>query len=386
MKKPNNISIGILEINEETPIELREKLNFHTSELDFILDELKSEKLLLENIFLCTCNRTILIFIADSSRWDSATSTALNLFKRWSGDDGIVEYIKIYRDKQALKKLLFLSVGANSAMLGEDQILGQIRFFYKIALENNLTGPVLNKIIQTLIFVARKIKLENPISKGRVSISGLIVKKIKEYETKNEIKNILMIGWGEISFTVYKILSADSSNYDIAVSNRTLEKVNVDTRKIDIGLIKDESKYFDVIISKTSRMGYVLNTKTNLLDNKKYLFFDLGVPRNIDPGLRKKDNVCLVDIDDLNKIAKKNLEKRRQTLDFLDEDKNVLLFQEKMMIFLNDYSKLSIRNHRIHKALLEELRQMEIDLNKVNIREKNKICNFINKKIYRDLN
>lgn len=385
MKEKNKICIGVLEIDEETPIEFREKLNFHTSELTSVLNDLKKQKLLIEKIFLCTCNRSLLIFIADSSKWDDAISTALQLFGKWSGDTDIIKYTNLYKGKTALKKLLFLSIGANSAMLGEDQILGQIRLFYKIALENNLTGPVLNRIVQTLIFVARKIKLENPISRGRISIPGLIVKKIKEHEKTEEIRNILMIGWGEISFTVYKILSADTSNYQITISNRTLEKVKVDTKKINIDTVQEESKYSDVIISKTSRTGYIITNNTYLFDNKKYLIFDLGVPRNIDPELGRKNNVCLTDIDDLNKIAKNNLDRRQQVLNSLDDDKNILLFQEKMMDFLHNYDKLVIRNNKIKESLSKELKDIELSLSISNFKDKNKAHNFINKKIYRDM-
>jgi glutamyl-tRNA reductase len=269
MEKRNSLSIGIAEVSANVPVEIREKLNFHTSEIEPIIKDLREEKILLETIFLCTCNRSMLIFITNASKWGEAVSTSLKLLGKWSGNTKIAEHLDLYRDKDALGKLVMLGVGADSAILGEDQILGQIRRFYDVALKHGSTGPILNRIFQTLIFVARKIKMEQQFSKGTVSLSGLVIKKIKEYEKDSaDSRKILMIGWGEIFFTIYKILSSDNRNYEIVISNRTLDKIKIDNAKLNTRYIKEESRYFDVIISMTSRMGHVIDRNTFLFDDK----------------------------------------------------------------------------------------------------------------------
>lgn len=385
MEKTNNLSIGIVEVGANVTVQIREKLNFHTSEIEPIIKDLREEEILLETIFLCTCNRSTLVFITDSSGWDDAVSTSLMLLSKWSGDTGITKHVDLYKNKDALSKLIMLGIGADSAMLGEDQILGQIRRFYRIALKYGSTGPVLNRIFQTLVFIARRIKRKRGLSKGAMSISGLVIKKIKEHEENGgDTRKILMIGWGEIFFTIYKILFSDNRNYEIVISNRSLDKIKINNPKLDIRGIKEESKNFDVIISMVSRMGYVIDKNTSLLNDKKYLIFDLGVPRNIDPNLSEIDNVNLINVDDLNKIAKSNLTKRQQMMRTLAHDHDLLLFQDKMMNFLSNYAKLTSRNKKIKGILLMEVEKIKLDP-KLNLKEKKKLVNFINKKIYRNV-
>lgn len=385
MEKTSSLSIGIAEVSANVPVQIREKLNFHTSEIEPIIKDLREEKILLETIFLCTCNRSMLIFITNAFKWSEAVSTSSKLLGKWSGNTKIAKYIDLYKDKDALGKLVILGVGADSAMLGEDQILGQIRRFYDVALKHGSTGPVLNRIFQTLIFVARKVKLGHQFSKGAVSIPGLVIKKIKEHEEDGgDTRKILMIGWGEIFFTIYKILSSDNRNYEIVISNRSLDKIKINNAKLDIRDIKKESRYFDVIISMVSRMGHVIDKNTSLLDDKKYLIFDLGVPRNIDPDLSERDNINLINIDDLNKIAKSNLTKRQQIMGTLVNNQDLLLFQEKMMNFLSNYAKLASRDKKIESILLTEIEKINFDP-KLNIQDKKKIINFVNKKIYKSV-
>ena len=381
----NRPAIGILEVDYSVPIGIREKLNFHTTEIDFLVNDLKGEEVLDECFFTCTCNRTLLVYVCKQHQFDVVKRIVASLFNKWAKVSIPMEYLNFYGGEEALNKLLRLSVGADSAILGEDQILGQIKMFYKVALKNKLSGPILNRIIQNLLFATRKIKMEYPISRGRVSIPGIVIEEIKKtnlFKQKPLVK-VLIVGWGEITYTIFKILDSSRDKYIVSVSNRTLSKVNVAVNKIDVSKIRGVSKDFNIIISMASRLGYVI-TKSDLADNgDNYLIFDLGVPRNIDPEISNLKNVELFDIDDINQKSDISIEKRKETLNLLSGSKDFLFFQKKMTKFIDSYQSFS-KKYKIIKKKMEAL-EKEKDLLEVTNKNERKVYNSMNKRLYREV-
>lgn len=381
----NKPVIGILEVDYSTPIEIREKLNFHTTEIDFLVNDLKKEEILGESFFICTCNRTLLVYVCKQHQSDMVKRTIVSLFNKWAKVDIPMEYLNFYDGEEALNKLLRLSVGADSVILGEDQISGQIKMFYKVALRNRLSGPILNRIIQNLLFATRKIKMEYPISRGRVSIPGIVIEEIEKtnlFKQEPSIK-VLIIGWGEITYTIFKILDSSRDKYIVSVSNRTLSKVNVVVNKIDVSKIRDVSRDFNIIISMASRLGYVI-TKSDLADSgNNYLIFDLGVPRNIDPKISNLENVELFDMDDINQKSNIGIEKRKKTLDLLSGSKDFLFFQKKMTKFIDNYQSFGKR-YKIIKKKMEALKK-EKGLLEVTNKNEGKLYNSMNKRLYREV-
>ncbi|MCK4918512.1 MAG: hypothetical protein KAS02_01880 [Candidatus Pacebacteria bacterium] len=381
----NKPILGILEIDYLTPIKTRERLNFHTTEMDFLVDDLKKEGILLESIFICTCNRTLLIYICEQNKSDIAKKITISLFNKWAKINISLKYFNFYNDEKALNKLLRLSVGADSAMLGEDQILGQIKIFYKIALKKRLSGPILNRIIQNLFSTTRKIKVKYSISKGQISIPGIVIKEIDSsnlYKQKSMIK-VLIIGWGDITRTIFKIFNSSRDKYIVSLSNRTFSNINVSAKKISLLEIKNVLNSFDIIISMTSRLGYMVNKIDLASSMNNHLLFDLGVPRNIDPKISNLKNVELFNIDDINQKSNINLKKRKKVMTLLMESRDFLFFQKKMLKFIHDYQFYN-KKCKIIKEKMKMLKK-ENGFGKVLNKDDKKICNSMNKKLYRKM-
>jgi len=385
MDTEDRITVGILGIDYKTPIEVREKLNFHTTEIDFVVASLKAEEVFLESFFLCTCNRTLLVYLCLEKESSRASQVAVSLFNRWADHSIRAEYLVSEVGEDALNKLLRIALGADSAILGEDQILGQISIFYEVALSNGLTGPILNRIFQNLFFAARKIKMTFPISEGRVSTPGIVTEEIStnSFLEKNFPVNVLVVGWGDITRVVCKILNSDESIYKISVANRTWSKITDPlVNKIEISDIKTIAKNFDVIISMTSRMGHVIELSNLRESKRRHLIFDLGVPRNIDPTITTLSHVQLFNIDDITKKSKIRIKKRSATVASLIKTRDFLFFQRKMIKFINTYHILK-KKYEIIEQKMGELSNKR-DLNK-NSKKTRKLLSSLNKATYREV-
>lgn len=346
------MNIEIVEVDYSTPLEIRERLNFHTSQIQPVINDLKNETSFKESFFMCTCNRTLLIYVCDSNELNVARKSATALFSRWANVEIPAKDFKFFQGEQAFEKLMTLSVGAESAMFGEDQIMAQIKLFYKVALHYKISGPFLNRVIQNLLFAGRKIRLKYPISRGAVSIPGIVSKAISEdfLESGSPVR-ILIIGWGDITHTIYKILKSHGDRYEIVVSNRTLGKVHLDTKKIPISEIRKQVRSFDVIISMVSRLGYIVSSD-DLGDRTHRLVFDLGVPRNIDPEVSRLKNIKMFDIDDVNEKSGLNSEDRKKALSEMMKGTDFFFFQQKMLKFMESYEPpLSSRRTRTPDTL-----------------------------------
>ena len=324
--------IGIIEVDHSTPLEIRERLNVHSTLMTPIVDDLKKEEVFKESLFMCTCNRTLLIYVTNVDP-ELAKRVAGSLFEKWAGRDMSQSNFKYFQDEAALHFLMRLAVGADSAMFGEDQILGQIRLFYKVALEQKTSGPILNRIIQNLLFAAGKMKSKYQLSRGSVSIPGIVSKIVDENCGKfPNPARVLIIGWGEITYTLFKILKI-SKRYEISVSNRKLEKINVDCNKIPFTQLNESLGSFDVIITMTSRSGYVVR-RAEMDDGIYRVIIDLGVPRNVEPAVSEIEGMKMFDIDDVNRKANQSLQSRTNAFHGMETDSDFLFFQKKMIAFV----------------------------------------------------
>lgn len=384
--KNDHFTIGIIEINQSTPLEIREQLNYHSTELKPVITSLYNKPVLLEKLFLCTCNRNLLIFVCRANDLDRAKRQSIALFDQLAKMHIPRRYIRFCTERNALAKLIRLAIGMESAIFGEDQILGQIKLFYRIFLSHKLTGVILNKIIQRLQFVAKKIKHEIPISKGRISLPGLVIEEVEEFirKTDKNHSRVLIVGWGEITYTIFKILSVMRGVEKISIANRTLDKINISCEKFSIDKIVEIAKNFDIIISMTSRLGYVINSKCfsgDIINDT--LLIDLGVPRNIDPCLSKSSFIKIVNIDMLNSKAMKNLKNRKQQRSrvqiYISE------FQNKMIEFIEHYQRQQDVGQVIERIKSAIVCDWEPLLKTMDSKKKKQIINSFCKKMYRAL-
>lgn len=225
---------------------------------------------------------------------------------------------RIYNGEEAVKYLLTVICGLDSVIKGEDQILSQIKKAYLEYMEKNKTSTLLNIIFNKAIETGKKFRSISGISRKNLSLDSIAVKFIKSKFSSLEDKNIFIIGVGELSQEILAILHKVNSD-KITMTNRSRKK-SIEIQKLFHGVKTtdfDEKykvvKNSDIIISATSAPHLVLKEsymKEVLSDGKERFFLDLAVPRDIDTGLKKYDNVTLFHLEDIWNEYNKNIDRR----------------------------------------------------------------------------
>ncbi len=311
-------TILLLGVNHKsTPLAVREKLALNSG-YEEPLQGLSRIEGIREYHLLSTCNRVeILVFAQD----DELVERELQKFL--FGDALTVEeyekYLYSYRNEAAIHHLFSVAASLDSMIVGESQILGQLKEAYRYASERKCTGPILNKLLHKSFSVAKRVRTETCIGSSAVSISFAAVELAKKIFSSLENKKVLLIGAGEMAELAAEHLVGNGAT-DVVVANRTLENALDLARRYNgqaVGLdeIVDQLARVDIIVSSTGAPNVILHkndVKPIMRDrmNKPLFFIDIAVPRDLDPALNDLDNVYLYDIDDLNNVVELNKAER----------------------------------------------------------------------------
>lgn len=300
-----------------SPIEIRERLSFSKKRTQDALLFLKESSCLKAAVILSTCNRVEIYVSAEEV--ESAIFAIVNFLSRYHEIDKerFLPYLYIYKDRQALKHLFSVACGLDSLILGETQILGQIKQAFLEAENVGFTNDFLREMFYCGIYFAKKIHRETKISEGKVSVGSVAIDFIKERLGGLSGKNILIIGIGKVTTLVLTYLKEEESNV-IFISNRTFEKAKVLAGQIGAKAVRfDALPYFlnkaDVVITATASPHFILKKETlDGIINHRLLIIDLGLPRNVDPWVKEIKNIELFSLEDLDGVIKKNLEIKKQ--------------------------------------------------------------------------
>ncbi|HBC97325.1 MAG TPA: glutamyl-tRNA reductase [Clostridium sp.] len=312
--------IQLIGVKSDCDIEIRQKFSIISARL---VDKLKSIYDVTGNVLiLSTCNRTEIYVSSDLER----EALIRSVFDRLGWDKELEKYIFYVEDKDAVRHLMEVCCGFHSKILGEDQILGQVKTAYSTALKAKTINGQLQRMFQNAVTCGKKFKSVCEIYKIPVSVPSIAVREAE----KKKMKRYMILGFGEIGQLVLKYLN--SLNAEIVyVAVRNMAKVDEFYRNYDwIRFItfrerKDYYKNVDCIISCTSAPHTVISKDE--LPDKKLLVFDLAVPRDVDKNVKTLPNVELYDIDSIsvidqnNKIMRKEkMEKYRYIIDeYIDE-------------------------------------------------------------------
>ena len=295
------------------PIEVREKVSFTHTKLLGCLHELRVEKNLQEVVILSTCNRSE-IYIYDEDI-ESAVLKGIAFYQSHFENEEITPYLYIRQGEDAIKHLFEVAAGLDSIVIGEDQILGQVKKAHSDALSEHTSGKILNKIFREAISTAKVIKSEIKISEHPLSISHIAVKFLKEKQKTLEGKKVLVIGTGQMNELTIKYL-LDEHIGEIYVTNRTHTKA-AELSELYEGLIpvSYEKRYevlpqVDMVISATASPHIILQAKQMPNLTKKLDIMDIAMPRDIDPAINEMELVNVYDIDALKMISQINNERR----------------------------------------------------------------------------
>ena len=328
MPKPLFALIGLISINYKiSPIEVREKFYFDDKEkidfFNFVSKQFPNEGI----VILSTCNRTEVYYeyenhLGQEKKIFHIIMKCLVEFKKYS--EGLSPYaIKKIGPTDVSKHLFRLISGLESMIIGEFQIVDQLKDAFYFSKKNKILGPILSRIFQKSFETGKDVRSNTKISKGAVSVSYAAVETISiKYDLKKA--SILCVGTGETSkLSIKHLIKKKIKN--IVVTNRTDKKAKsfANTYNLDFVSFKNYKDYFskiDIAIFSTSSSSPLLsfsevNDIMNQRKNKKLLLVDLSIPRNIEGNISLISGVDLVSIDGLKDLVNKNYKKRKSEIE-----------------------------------------------------------------------
>lgn len=313
-------------INHKTaPISIREQLFLTPTEQQLFLCELRSNPSVIEAFVLSTCNRTEAYIRRLEGTED--LSFLINLIlkiKKIDQIEDLTKYCYIYENNAAVRHLLNVACSLDSLVIGEKQILGQVKNAVERAREAGMLGKVFNVLTNTAIRAGKKAQTETDISAGGSSVSWAAVATAERCLETLSDKSILIIGAGKMGeVSLKQIISKNPKQ--IYLMNRTGSKAQELADKyqgeaVDFTDTKDVLTEVDLCICSVGAPHYVINQSLiqkvmPKRNNKPLLLIDISMPRNIDPLVVDVSGVTLRSIDDLDKIVQENMQRREKAID-----------------------------------------------------------------------
>ncbi|WP_174729782.1 glutamyl-tRNA reductase [Mesobacillus harenae] len=314
--------IIVVGLNYKTaPVEIRERLTFNETTLGDAMKELQKKKSILENIVISTCNRTEIYAVVDQLH--TGRYYIKEFLSEWFGIEQaeFSPYLFIYEQNGAIEHLYKVASGLNSMVLGETQILGQVRSSFLLGQEVNSTGTVFNQLFKQAVTLAKRAHSETEIGANAVSISYAAVELAKKIFGSLQNKHVLILGAGKMGELAIKNLHANGAS-KVTVINRTFKRAEDLANKFS-GHAKTMQELqcalveADILISSTGAKGIVISkiqmAQVEKMRKGKPLFMvDIAVPRDLDPEIASLENIFLYDIDDLEGIVQANLQERQK--------------------------------------------------------------------------
>lgn len=310
--------ILLLGVNHTTtPVEVREKIAL-SQDYEFHLDLLKELEGVKEHYLLSTCNRVELPVVVEAGV--AIRQQLIHfLFGEEVSLEEAAEYLYILEGSEAVRHLFMVAGSLDSMIVGEAQILGQLKEAYRFAARLGSTGPLLNKLLHKSFSVAKRVRSETGIGSSAVSISYAAVQLARKIFGSLAGKKVLLIGAGEMAELAAEHLVGQGVA-SVTVANRTLAKAMTLAAKfhgqaVSMEELPVELAAADIIISSTGAPGLIIMREDvkkvmRARMNRPLFLIDIAVPRDLDPQLNELDNVYLYDIDDLSSVVETNRQER----------------------------------------------------------------------------
>jgi glutamyl-tRNA reductase len=304
--------------HRSAPVEVRERVAFPPCAGRSFLRRLKDEGAVSEAVLLSTCNRTEVYAVVED---EGARGRVLDLL----AEDRGVERTSLEQDTywltdaEAVRHLYRVASSLDSMVVGEGQILGQVREAYRAATEEHCAGQILNRLFHTSLRVGKKVRSETGIGDSSLSVPRVAVKLAEEVFGDLTGRRALVLGAGDMSELVVKHLK-DRGVADLLIANRTPQRASllaerVGGRAVAFDALAAELTEVDVVVSSTGSGEWVVQSETVAgalsLRSEPLFFIDIAVPRDIDPVVQTLERVYLYDIDDLQAVVERNAEGRQ---------------------------------------------------------------------------
>ena len=315
------MSIILIGMNHKTaPLHIRERLSISCEEdSNSTLNEIKKISQVHEVIYLTTCNRVEVLANMADVEGSAEKLKAIILSHGNLSHEEMKECLYVYRGDDAVRHLFRVASSLDSMVMGEPQVLGQVKAAYHHSVEQKASGIILNKLLHHAFRVAKRVRTETGIANNAVSVSFAAVELAKKIFGYLHGKNVLLVGAGEMSELAAKHLMNNGVS-KIIFANRTYENAvrlanDFHGVAVSFDLLVEKLKEVDIIISSTGASGYVITEEmiTEALRRRKnrlMFIIDIAVPRDVAPTVEEIDNVYLYNIDNLQEIVDENLRSR----------------------------------------------------------------------------
>jgi glutamyl-tRNA reductase len=322
----NIIVVGLS--HHTAPLEIREKLAFESNGIEAPLRELTALPDISEGIIVSTCNRVEVYAVThDIAGGIARIKRFLAEFHRISFSE-LETHLYGYHGENAIRHVFRVASSLDSLVVGEPQILGQIKAAYGYAAEFGTSGLILNRFLHKAFSVAKRIRTETRIASSAVSIAFAAVELAKKIFDDLSDKTVLLVGAGEMGELAARHFITNGVR-GVLVANRTFERAErlaeeFDGRSVRFEDLFDHLHKADIVLSSTGAPHPIIGPKdvTEVLRRRKrrpMFFIDIAVPRDIDPAVNDLENVYLYNTDDLRGVVESNLEQRRREAETAEE-------------------------------------------------------------------
>jgi len=356
----------VIGLNHKTaPIEIRERLAFPEDGIEKPLSQIKSLPSLKENMILSTCNRVEIYAVVQETE-----KTILDLKSFLSQYHGLSlkEFEKrlyLLVGEEAVKHIFRVASSLDSMVVGEPQILGQIKSAYNMAAEAKTSGLILHRLLHRAFHVAKRVRTETKIGNSAVSVSFVAVELAKKIFGTLEKRTVLLMGAGEMCELAAQHLVSGGIE-KVLVTNRTYERAVTLAQEFRGEPIPFEEIYrglrrVDIVISATNSPQYLLHHEevAKVIKDRKQkpiFFIDIADPRDIEPEVGDIENVYLYNIDDLQKVANDNIQDREK-----EAQKAEAIVRDEVVKFVNWYQSLEVTPTIVAlRKKFEEIRNKEL--------------------------
>jgi glutamyl-tRNA reductase len=360
--------IVIIGMNHRSaPIEVRESVAFENTYVREAVGRLCQHTSIYEGVILSTCNRVeVVAAVADSD-------AALHDIKHFLTQQGahrkvesLEDHIYMYRGSEAVRHLFRVAASLDSMVVGEPQILGQLKEFYQVAQEAGTVGAILHRLFHRSFSVAKRVRTDTGIASRAVSVSSVAVDLAKRIYDRFDDKTVMLIGAGKMGDLVARQLQSNGVQ-SLMVTNRTFERAVELAGRMHGSPIRFEDfprylKLADLVIGCTGAPEILIDAETIekvLRERKQRAMFliDIGDRRNFDPGINDLDNVYLYNIDDLKSVAEENLQERSN-----EAEKAEAIVHEEVQSFKRWIDSLEqVPTIMALKQRFDEIRRKEIE-------------------------
>lgn len=388
------MQLAVLGLNHKTaPVVVRERFSIAKDKIRISLQEMDKYQGLHEVVVLSTCNRSELYAVIDEG--------TLDILKRFWADltgneSNIDQYLYSFTDEECIRHLFNVASSLDSLVIGEGQILSQVKEAYAISLEEGATGTMMNTLMHRAITTGKRVRTETRIAFNAVSVSYAAVELARNIFGTLEHSNVLIFGAGKMAeLTLENLIGRGAKK--VYVANRHRDKAEElaqrfggETVDFDNALV--EASDADVIVTSTGAAHYVVHSweVIELLrrrNNRPVVFIDIAVPRDVDPEVGEFSAVKLYNIDNLNDVVDEHLEERQheaeQAKEIVEEEIRSIQERFRYLSIQPLMARLAKRSEFLRRRELRRAKAKLPDLTEEQLREVEQLSRMIVRKLLR---